>query len=295
MSDTRTAPKFTRTASHQLLSDGAARSRVAPPETAPTVSVDKPTAFTPPPRRTQGDAVLRIIFGLLWVVVAAFKLLAAFITKFSDYLTTMSVGAARSRVTAPETAATVSVAEPETAATVSLAKPETITLSPRRTQAIGVLRIIFGLVWAVDAAFKWSPAFINKFSDYLAGAKDGQPQLVKDWIDFWVKIVKVDPHVFAHLVAVGETAVAIGLILGAFSNLTYVVGGVLALVIWTTAEAFGGPYHVGSTDIGAAVIYVIVFAGLFLATAGRYLGLDTRLARHLPGRWADLASGRIEA
>jgi len=150
-----------------------------------------------------------------------------------------------------------------------------------RQRSVAALRVAFGVVWAVDAGFKWAPSFINKFSDYLTGAKDGQPQLVKGWIDFWIKSVNVDPHVFAHAVAVAETLVAIGLILGAFSNLAYLLGGLLSAVIWSTAEGFGGPYKPGSTDIGAAVIYTFVFAALFLLAAGRLWGLDTKLRGRL--------------
>lgn len=159
-----------------------------------------------------------------------------------------------------------------------------------RLEGIGVLRIVFGLVWAVDAWFKWQPDFIHNFTDYLSGAQDGQPLLVHHWIGFWINVVGVDPHLFAYLVAIGETAVALGLILGIFSNLTNVVGTLFALVIWSTAEGFGGPYKAGSTDIGAAVIYVLVFAGLFLSRAGLYLGLDQRLTPML-GRLGFLASG----
>ena len=148
---------------------------------------------------------------------------------------------------------------------------------------IGILRIAFGLVWAIDAWFKWQPDFINNFSSYLTGSLDGQPGWVQAWIHFWINIVKVDPHVFAHLVA-------IGLIFGLFSNLTYIAGVLLSVVIWTTAEGFGGPYVAGSTDIGAAIIYVLVFAGLFLSSAGLYLGVDRYLAPLL-GRFTFLASG----
>jgi uncharacterized membrane protein YphA (DoxX/SURF4 family) len=165
-----------------------------------------------------------------------------------------------------------------------------VSLAPWRQQGIGILRIVFGVVWAIDAWFKWQPDFINKFTAYLSGAQDGQPRWVSGWIGFWVKVVNVDPHVFAHLVAVGETAVAIGLLLGLFSNLTNVGGVLLSTVIWSTAEGFGGPYQPGSTDIGAAIIYALVFAGLFLSSAGLSLGLDRRLSRHL-GRWQFLASG----
>ena len=154
-------------------------------------------------------------------------------------------------------------------------------MPPWRRNRIGALRITFGVVWLIDAWFKWQPSFIKAFTDYLTSAKDGQPQLIKDWINFWVNIVRVDPHVFAHLVAIGETAVALGLILGAFSNLTYLVSGLLTAVIWTTAEGFGGPYVLGSTDIGAGIMYPIVFAGLFLASAGLHLGLDSKLRTKL--------------
>jgi hypothetical protein len=61
-----------------------------------------------------------------------------------------------------------------------------------------------------------------------------------------------------------------GLIFGIFSHLTEVVGVLLALVICTTAQGFGGPYIPGSTDIGAALIYVLVFVALFLSSAGLF-------------------------
>lgn len=166
---------------------------------------------------------------------------------------------------------------------------ELTTWQPWRLKAIGGLRILFGIAWAVDAWFKWQPEFIRGFTSYLTGAQEGQPAWVKSWIGFWVNVVKVDPHVFAHAVAVAETLVAIGLVFGLFSNLTYVLGALLTLVIWTTAEGFGGPYVAGSTDIGGAIIYVIVFGALFVSAAGLYLGLDRRLTPKL-GRWSFLAS-----
>ena len=168
----------------------------------------------------------------------------------------------------------------------------TYQLGSWRFKGIAVLRIIFGLVWAVDAWFKWQPDFINKFSDYLTGALDGQPAIVQAWINFWINIVQIDPHVFAHIVAISETAIALGLILGVFSNLTNLGGALLSLVIWSTAEGFGGPYVAGSADIGSAIIYALVFGGLFLANAGLVWGLDRRLTPAL-GRLGFLASGSL--
>jgi len=154
-----------------------------------------------------------------------------------------------------------------------------------------VLRILFGLVWAVDASFKWQPAFVNGFAGYLAGAMKGQPPAVQTWIGFWLGLVKTDPVLFARAVAVCETLLAIALILGVFTNLACLGGAVMSFMIWSTAEGFGGPYVPGSTDIGTSIIYVFVFAALLLASAGRYWSIDQYLGPCL-GRWACLASGR---
>lgn len=159
-----------------------------------------------------------------------------------------------------------------------------------RVKGIGVLRIAFGIIWAIDAWFKWQPGFQNNFVSYLTGALDGQPGLAHAWINFWIRVVQVNPLLFARFEALGETAIAICLILGVFGNLTNIGGFFLSLMIWSTAEGFGGPYMPGSTDIGTAIIYAIAFVGLFLSSSGLYLGVDRWLTPRL-GRWSFLASG----
>ncbi|MEP6639871.1 MAG: DoxX family protein [Chloroflexota bacterium] len=166
------------------------------------------------------------------------------------------------------------------------------SLAGWRLTGIGLLRITFGLVWAMDAWFKWQPDFIDNFAAYLTGAQQDQPTWVQSWIGFWIDVVNVDLPVFAHLVAIGETAIAVALIFGVLTNLTSLAGIILAIVIWTTAEGFGGPYQSGSADIGSAIIYVLVFVGLVLSQAGLYLGLDRRLTPAL-GRFGFLASGPL--
>src|SRR5579859_3712331 len=162
-----------------------------------------------------------------------------------------------------------------------------------RLRGMGILRIVFGLVWAIDASFKWQPGFTNNFTHYLTGNLAGDPVFVQVWINFWITIVKVDPYVFAYLVASAETAIAVGLIFGIFSHLTEVVGVLLSLVIWTTAQGFGGPYLPGATDIGAALIYVLVFVALFLSSAGLYYGVDRYLSPTLR-RFSFLAEGSCD-
>ena len=155
-------------------------------------------------------------------------------------------------------------------------------------RSFAILRIIFGLVWLIDASFKWSPEFINNFTDYLTQGAQGQPALVQAWVDLWVRSVSVDPHLFAIIVAVAETALAISLLFGIFTELAIFGGIALCFVIWSTAEGLGGPYVAGSTDIGAAIIYIIVFVALWLGRCWRYYSLDPYIrerARFLYWRW----------
>lgn len=158
-------------------------------------------------------------------------------------------------------------------------------------RGIGISRIIFGLVYAVAAVLKWQPQFQSSFVDQVSGAKDGQPVPIMAWISFWANLIHTNPLLFARFEATTETAIAIFLIFGLFSNLTYIVGILLSLGIWSTAEGFGGPYRPGqSTDIGTAFPYAIVFAILLCISAGRYYGLDSWLTARL-GRLGFLASG----
>ncbi len=156
---------------------------------------------------------------------------------------------------------------------------------------VALLRIAFGALWAVDAWLKWQPAFAQGYLGYLQDAASGQPGVLKPWFDFWLSLVGTDPSLFAFLTALAETLIALGLIVGLARRVDYVAGFVLSLLIWATAEGFGGPYTAGSTDIGAAIIYAFVFAGLYgldeLAGSARF-ALDPRIEQRWPA-WRLLA------
>ena len=76
----------------------------------------------------------------------------------------------------------------------------------------------------------------------------------------------------AYLVAVTETLIALAVLVGFARKLSYTAALVFSLLIWSTAEGFGGPYAGASADVdtGAGLIYALVFASL-LAFA-YYLG-----------------------
>jgi thiosulfate dehydrogenase (quinone) large subunit len=160
-----------------------------------------------------------------------------------------------------------------------------------KERGVGIVRITFGLVWVVAATLSWLPQFQNTFVAQVAVAKAGQPAFIQGWISFWANLVSVNPLLFARILSTTQTLVAVLLILGIFSNMTYIVGIFLSLGIWSIPEGFGGPYLPGqTTDIGTAFPYVLLFILLLCLSAGRYYGLDRWLTSRL-GRLGFLASG----
>src|SRR6266567_2500553 len=126
------------------------------------------------------------------------------------------------------------------------------------------LRISFGIIWLIDAVLKWLPGFRSAYMGTIMGQAQGQPGWLKGWFDFWINLQHPQMTFFAYLVAVVETVIAVAVILGFARKLSYSAAIVFSLLIWGTAEGFGGPYTSGASDIGTAVIYAVMFAGLLL-------------------------------
>ena len=125
-----------------------------------------------------------------------------------------------------------------------------------------LVRLGFGIIWLIDAILKWLPGFRSGYMDTLMGQADGQPSWLSPWFNFWINLQHPRSTFFAYLVAVIETLIALALITGFARKLAYMAAIVFSLLIWSTAEGFGGPYTNGSSDIGTAVIYALVFAAL---------------------------------
>ena len=132
------------------------------------------------------------------------------------------------------------------------------------------LRITFGVIWLIDATLKWLPGFRAGYMSTIMGEAQSQPGWLQPWFHFWIRLQHPDAMFLAYLVAVVETLIALALIAGFARKLTYLAAIVFSLLIWATAEGFGGPYTAGAADIGTAVIYAVVFAGLL--TLSYYAG-----------------------
>ncbi|HVC62787.1 MAG TPA: hypothetical protein VND19_20790 [Acetobacteraceae bacterium] len=129
-----------------------------------------------------------------------------------------------------------------------------------------VARLLFGLLWAFDAALKWDPYFLTHFLDQLTPAVQGQPAWIAAYIGFVIAIVKiVGPMLVAVVVALVETAIALSLLTGWWLRLSVPLGFLYSLAVWTTGEGWGGPYSAAGTGVRGDVLgNVLIYAVIFL-------------------------------
>src|SRR5712691_4265976 len=118
---------------------------------------------------------------------------------------------------------------------------------------VAALRIAFGLMWAVDAGFKWTGTFVHGFKDEIASAAQGQPGWLHPWFDFWLRTVGNHGTFFAYATAAAETLIAIGLLFGFGRRVVYTVAFLFGLAIWAIPEGFGGPYSAGAMDMDTGI------------------------------------------
>ncbi len=156
------------------------------------------------------------------------------------------------------------------------------------------LRIIFGLIWAIDGALKFQPGLVGLFPQMVANAGQNQPAWLGGWFAFWSAQASAQPAVWVYGTGALELALAFSLLFGFLRKVAYGGGFVLSLLIWAVPEGFGGPYGPGSTDIGTGIVYALVFVFLMALNAtygpSRY-SLDALIERRWPG-WARVAEIR---
>jgi thiosulfate dehydrogenase (quinone) large subunit len=126
------------------------------------------------------------------------------------------------------------------------------------------LRILFGLVWVVDASFKFEPAFYRGLLTFVMSKDASEPSWLNPWFHLWYRVFGVGPEFFAIIILIIEVLIALSLLLGVARRLTYASAIPFCFLIWGVGEAFGGPYVAGTTDINAGFIYVIVFLTLYV-------------------------------
>ena len=154
---------------------------------------------------------------------------------------------------------------------------------------VALMRIGFGLIWAIDAFYKWRPGFLKDFSGQFH--TQGTPAAILPWLNFWKNLLTPHATFFAVCTALLETVIAACLILGLGRRTIYAIGAVLSFLIWAVPETFGRIWQSGQTDMGTSIIYMFIFLALLVVDAGANAGgwsLDRRLEARLPW-WRRLA------
>jgi uncharacterized membrane protein YphA (DoxX/SURF4 family) len=173
-----------------------------------------------------------------------------------------------------------------------LARARWRALAKPLIRRVEVLRVLFGVVWAIDAYLKWQPSFISGYADDVKSAAQGQPDWLRPWFRLWRHLAASDPRLLAYLTAVIESLIAAALLLGVARRAAYLGGAAWSLAIWVIPEGFGGSFLSGATDIGTAIMYVFLFAALYsletLPAATGAWTLDRRIERRVAW-WHKLA------
>lgn len=143
-----------------------------------------------------------------------------------------------------------------------------------RQRRYRIFRLLFGGLWAFDAAWKWTPFFIHHPLSYLIQAEAGQPAWIVAYIQTFIDLINlVGQQVFGIATAVVETLLAICLLTGRGMRYLLPLGFIYSLGIWTTAEGWGGPYGVvtgvGGDVLGTGVIYSLIFLYLMVMYPSR--------------------------
>lgn len=158
----------------------------------------------------------------------------------------------------------------------------------RPERALAGLRILVGLWFA--------KALVAKLSWTLWAGVVPVPHVSVRWIDFlarrlveyagsgppeWYKSFLLDtaiPHsaLFAHLTAMGEIAVGIGLTMGLLTVLASLGG------LWLVANYFVATLGLGFNQEGFHILLIACIVAFIAARAGRTWGLDEWLLRRHP-------------
>ncbi|MGD0167587.1 MAG: hypothetical protein ABSC51_09935 [Gaiellaceae bacterium] len=157
---------------------------------------------------------------------------------------------------------------------------------------MAALRIVFGLIWLIDAGVKMNHVFVRDFLGDFTEGSAGQPGWLHWWFHFWTDLIKTSPHAFAYITIVLETLIGLALMLGFARRTNYLIGFLFSMAIWAIPEGFGGPYSMASTDIAQGIIYALVFAALYgldsAVTAKPAWTVDDKLERRF-GWWRPIA------
>lgn len=142
-------------------------------------------------------------------------------------------------------------------------------------RAFAVLRIFFGLIWVANTLLEANTSYVARFWGSIIRRMNGQPNFVQYYLrtvihGIWI----LGPHNVAIATVVLNGLLALSLITGIALRPFARIGIFYNLFLWSTVGGFGGPYTVGATDPGTAIVYALVFFTVLAVPSERRLSLS---------------------
>jgi hypothetical protein len=129
-------------------------------------------------------------------------------------------------------------------------------------QPFVLLRILFGIIWLLNAALQANPLYIHDhlFQSFHVGI-EGQPQRMAQYTRSIVGLTEVVGSTTVALGTIGiDAMLAFSLLTGIWLRVVAWIGLAYSLFMWSTVGGMGGPYTRGATDPGTAIVYALAFA-----------------------------------
>lgn len=141
------------------------------------------------------------------------------------------------------------------------------------------LRIYIGFVWFAYGTSKLEPGWAAPNGEFFEAAKYGAGIIHGPMHTFIATVVLPNQHIFALLVAYGETLVGISLILGLFTRVG-ALGGMFLSANYFFAQ---GKYNVFFGIESIELLLFVCCAVLLALSGGDCLNLDSRLFKKRHG------------
>ena len=145
-----------------------------------------------------------------------------------------------------------------------------------------IVRILAGMLFVAEGWSKIAGEFVR------GGFGRTAAEIAKASWPFWRRFLEstVIPHAafFAWILALGELAIGVGLILGLWTRVAC-AGGVVLMLVFSLGQArpaAGAPWSEWITSGLPSKLALLLFLLLFAADAGKVWGLDARLSRPSP-------------
>src|SRR5690625_1433059 len=162
--------------------------------------------------------------------------------------------------------------------------------------ASAALRVAFGIIWVINSAFVCTPTFASNLVAYLTNAAAGQPAWSAFRFDTRIHIVTPHADPLVWLTQLAPTALTFALLFGFARRTIYMLAALCSLLIWSTADGFGGPYAIGASNMGVGISYVLIFAVLIAIntrSATSPYSIDYYIESVWP-RWGLIAEWRVD-